>query len=280
MELFRIGFLRFTVIDILDILAVYIVFYQLYLIMKGTRASQMFAGLILIFVASFIVQLLGMEGMTWLIKSVTTVWVIAFVIIFQPELRRLLVQLGQTRLVRAIAKEREASTIDEIVKATEILARKRYGGLMVLPGETGIRGIIETGVPVRADVSADLIVSIFFPRTPLHDGAVIIKGDIVLAAKCILPLSDSPHLDPSLGTRHRAALGITEETDATVIVVSEETGKISLVREGHFMGRDYDGERLKKQLEKILFERSVDGKPSKSGTLLEKLLAQGKGQTG
>lgn len=280
MELFRIGFLRFTAIDLFDILAVYIVFYQLYLIMKGTRASQMFAGLILIFIASFIVQLLGMEGMTWLIQSVTTVWVIAFVIIFQPELRRLLVQLGQTRLVRAITKERGTSTIDEIVKAAEVLSQKRYGGLIVLPGETGIRGIVETGVPIRADVSADLIVSIFFPRTPLHDGAVVIRGDIIQAAKCILPLTESPHIDPSLGTRHRAALGITEESDTTVIVVSEETGKISLVREGHFLGRDYDGERLKKHLEKILFERSSEDESakSKSSTLIEKLLAQGKSQ--
>ncbi len=281
MELFRIAFLRFTIIDILDILAVYIVFYQLYLIMKGTRASQMFAGLILIFISSFVVQLLGMEGMTWLIQSVTTVWVIAFVIIFQPELRRLLVQLGQTRLVRAIVKESGTSTLDEIVKSAEVLAQKRYGGLIVIKGETGIRGIVETGVPIRAEVTSDLIVSIFFPRTPLHDGAVIIRGDIVEAAKCILPLSDSLNIDPSMGTRHRAALGITEETDATVIVVSEETGKISLARDGKFIGRDYDGERLKKQLEKILFERAgSDGSSkAKSGTLIEKLLAQGKTQT-
>ncbi|HDH58193.1 MAG TPA: TIGR00159 family protein [Bacteroidetes bacterium] len=280
MELFRIGFLRFTVIDVLDIIAVYVVFYQLYLIMKGTRASQMFAGLILIFIASFLVQLLGMEGMTWLIQSVTTVWVIAFVIIFQPELRRLLVQLGQTRLVRAIVKERGTSTIDEITKASELLAQKRYGALIVIQGETGIRGILETGVPVRADVSADLIVSIFFPRTPLHDGAVVIRGDIIEAAKCILPLSENPSIDPSFGTRHRAALGITEETDATVVVVSEETGRISVVKDGRFLGRDYDGEKLKAQLEKLLFGKGNENgteKP-KSGTLIEKLLAQGKVQ--
>lgn len=282
MELFRIGFLRFTVIDVLDILAVYVVFYQLYLIMKGTRASQMFAGLILIFISSFVVQLLGMEGMTWLIQSVTTVWVIAFVIIFQPELRRLLVQLGQTRLVRAIVRESGTSTLDEIVRAAEVLAQKRYGGLIVIKGETGIRGIAETGVPVRAEVTADLIVSIFFPRTPLHDGAIVIRGDIIEAAKCILPLSDSPNIDPSMGTRHRAALGVTEETDSTVVVVSEETGKISLAKNGKFIGRDYNGERLKKQLQKILFEKGSNGETrneKKSGTLLKKLLAQGKAQT-
>lgn len=280
MELFHIGFLRFSIIDVLDILAVYLVFYQLYLIMKGTRASQMFAGLILIFIASFLVQFLGMQGMTWLIQSVTTVWVIAFVIIFQPELRRLLVQLGQTRLVRAIVRERGTSTLEEIAKAAEILAEKRYGGLIVIQGETGIRGILETGVPIRADVSSDLIVSIFFPRTPLHDGAVIIRGDIIEAAKCILPLTDNPSIDPSMGTRHRAALGVTEETDATVVVVSEETGKISLVKEGRFLGRDYDAERLKAHLEKLIFEKSNDVNSDKSRpfTLIEKLLAQGKAQ--
>jgi diadenylate cyclase len=260
----------------LDILAVYIVFYQLYLIMKGTRASQMFAGLILIFIASFIVQLFGMQGMTWLIQSVTTVWVIAFVIIFQPELRRLLVQLGQTRLVRAIVKERGTSTIDEVVNAAVTLSEKRYGGLIVIQGETGIRGILETGVPIRADVSADLIVSIFFPRTPLHDGAVIIRGDAIQAAKCILPLTENPNVDPSLGTRHRAALGVTEESDATVVVVSEETGKISMAKDGRYLGRDYDAERLKTQLEKVLFEKKVDESKAKSGTLLDKLLAKGK----
>ncbi|RJP73644.1 MAG: TIGR00159 family protein [Candidatus Zixiibacteriota bacterium] len=252
MELFQIGFLRFTVVDLLDILAVYFVFYQLYKIMRGTRASQMFTGLIVIFVASFVVQLLGMQGMSWLIQSVTTVWVIAFVIIFQPELRRLLIELGQTRLMRALVKERGTSTLDEIVRAAVILAQKRYGGLIVIQGEMGIRGIIETGVPLRADVTSDLIVSIFFPRTPLHDGAVVIRGDLVEAAKCILPLSDNPDLDPALGTRHRAALGVSEESDAFVVVVSEETGKISLVHRGRFIGRDYNAETLKEDLRNLM----------------------------
>ncbi len=280
MELFRIGFLRFTIIDLLDIIAVYFVFYQLYRIMRGTRASQMFAGLILIFVASFIVQLLGMQGMSWLIQSVATVWVIAFVIVFQPELRRLLVQLGQTRLVRAIVKERGTSTIEEVAKAARMLSQKRYGGLIVIQGETGIRGIAETGVPIGGDVTADLIVSIFFPRTPLHDGAVVIRGDIIQAAKCILPLSESPAIDPEMGTRHRAALGLTEEADAVVVVVSEETGKISVAKDGRFLGREYDEESLKAELENLLFKKNeMSGGENrdthahrKSGTLLEKLL--------
>ncbi|MCX6640016.1 MAG: diadenylate cyclase CdaA [bacterium] len=280
MELFRIGFLNFTVIDLLDILAVYLVFYQLYLIMKGTRASQMFAGLILIFIASFVVQLLGMQGMSWLIQSVTTVWVIAFVIIFQPELRRLLVQIGQTKLLRAIVKERGASTLDEVVRAAEILSQKRYGALIVFQGMTGIRGIVETGTPIRAEVSSDLIVSIFFPRTPLHDGALIIRGDVIEAAKCLLPLTENPSVDASMGTRHRAALGITEEYDATVVVVSEETGKISIAREGRFLGRDYDSEHLRRQLTKLFFESTIETPASnlKPRSIIDKLLAQEKTQ--
>jgi diadenylate cyclase len=262
MELFRIGFLRFTLVDALDILAVYFVFYQLYKIMRGTRASQMFAGLILIFMISFFVQLLGMQGMSWLIQSITTVWVIAFVIIFQPELRRLLIQLGQTRLLRALVKERETSTLDEIVKAVATLSQKRYGGLIVIQGETGVRGIIETGVLIRADVTADLIVSIFFPRTPLHDGAVVIKGEIVEAARCILPLSDNPSMDQSLGTRHRAALGVSEESDSVVIVVSEETGRVSLVHDGRFFGRDLTPDELKQLLQKLLLRHHEHEKVS------------------
>ncbi len=255
MELFKIGFLRFTVVDMLDILAVYFVFYQLYKIMRGTRASQMFTGLILIFLVAFLVQILGMQGMSWLIQSITTVWVVAFVIIFQPELRRLLIQLGQTKLLRALIKERGTSTLEEVVKAAEILSQKRYGGLIVLQRETGIQGIIETGVAVRADVTADLIVSIFFPRTPLHDGAVVIRGDIIEAARCILPLTENPDVGSQMGTRHRAALGASEDSDAVIIVVSEESGRISVAHEGKFLGRDFSGERLKQQLQNLLLRK-------------------------
>ena len=261
MDLFRIGFLRFTVIDLLDILALFYVFYQIYRIARGTRASQMFAGLVLIFITAFVVQVLGMQGMTWLIQSVTTVWVVAFVILFQPELRRVLMQLGQTKLARALTHSRTSSTLDEVVKAAMILSQKRYGGLIVLQGGTGIRGIVETGVPIRADVSAELIVSIFFPRTPLHDGAVVIKGDIIEAAKCMLPLSDHPGIPASMGTRHRAALGMSDECDAAIIAVSEESGRISLAHEGKFLGRDYEEAALREALRHLLFEPSHQREP-------------------
>lgn len=248
MVLFRIGFISFTLIDLLDILAVYYVFYKIYQIMKGTRASQMFAGLLLIIVASFLFQMLNMKGMSWLISSFTAVWVIAFVIIFQPELRRLLIQIGQSRLIRMLFKVEENRAINAVINAAVQLADRHYGGLFVLQKDTGLKGIIETGIKLQAEVTSELLVSIFSPRTPLHDGAVIIANDIVQAAKCILPLSQNPAVIRELGTRHQAALGITEESDAAAVVVSEESGRISLAFQGKFIHRNLDKELLKKYL--------------------------------
>lgn len=257
MVLFRIGFISFTLIDLLDIIAVYIVFSKLYQIMKGTRAAQMFAGLLLILLASFIAQILNMEGTSWLVSSFTAVWVIAFVIIFQPELRRLLIQLGQTRIIQMLFKVEENRAINAVVEGSVQLADRHYGGLIVLQKDTGLKGIAETGVKLQAEVTPELLVSIFSPRTPLHDGAVLISNDLVQAAKCILPLSQSPGVDHSMGTRHRAALGITEESDAVVVVVSEETGRISVAYEGEFLHRNLDRDGLKKHLQDIFEKEKI-----------------------
>ncbi len=252
-ELFKIGFLDFTLLDLLDIIAVYYVFLKLYKIIKGTRAGQMFAGMLIIIFASFVVQILNMEGMSWLINSFASVWVIAFVILFQPELRRLLIQIGQSRVIRTLFKVEENRAINAVIDATIQLAERHYGGLIILQKDTGLKGIVETGIRLQAEVSAELLVSIFFPRTPLHDGAVIIGNDLILAAKCILPLTQNPEIEKSLGTRHRAALGITEESDAVAVVVSEETGRISLAYKGEFLHRNLDKEHLKEHLA-IIFE--------------------------
>ena len=251
MELFRIGFLRFTLIDLFDIVVVYFVFFKLYQIMKGTRAAQMFAGLVLIIITSFIVQFLNMEGMSWLINSISAVWVIAFVIIFQPELRRLLIHIGQSRLIRMLFKVEENRAVNAVTKTAAQLADRHYGGLIVMQKDFGLKGIIETGVKMQSEISSELMMSIFSPRSPLHDGAVIIGNDLIQAAKCILPLTQNPSIDPSMGTRHRAALGITEESDAVTVVVSEETGRISLAYQGEFIHRNLDGELLKKHLTNI-----------------------------
>lgn len=254
MVLFRIGFLDFTLIDLLDIMAVYYVFLKLYQIMKGTRAAQMFAGLLLIIIASFIFQMVNMEGMSWLVSSFSAVWVIAFVIIFQPELRRLLIQLGQTRIIRMLFKVEENRSISAVVEAASQLSERHYGGLIVLQKDTGLKSIVEMGVPLQAEVSPELLVSIFSPRTPLHDGAVIISNDLIQAAKCILPLSQNPEYELTTGTRHRSALGITEESDAAAVVVSEETGRISLAYQGEFIHRNLDKANLNKYLREIFEE--------------------------
>jgi len=253
-ELFRIGFINFTLVDIIDILIVTFVFYKLYDIMRGTRGSQMFVGLMLILIVSMIVGAIGMKGMSWLVGSLAQVWAIAFVILFQPELRRLLIQLGQARIVRRFFKVHPTRVIDEICKAALDLSQKRYGGLFVIQRDMGLKAIVEKGVTLQAETTSELIVSIFFPRTPLHDGAIVINNSLIEAAACILPLTENPNIDPSLGTRHRAALGVTEESDAAVVVVSEETGQISLAYKGEFVDRGISEEELKKHLQQI-FER-------------------------
>ena len=255
MVLFRFGFITFGLIDLLDILAVYFVFHKIYQIMKGTRASQMFAGLLLIILASLLFQVLNMEGMSWLVSSFSAVWVIAFVILFQPELRRLLIKIGQTRMISMLFKVEENHAIKAVIEASMELSERHYGGLIVIQKDTGLKGFIETGVRMQAEVSAELLVSIFSPRTPLHDGAVIIANDLIQAAKCILPLTENPEIDKIMGTRHRAALGLSEETDAICVVVSEETGKISIAFNGAYIHRNLDKQSLRKQLIEI-FESS------------------------
>ncbi len=253
MDLFQLGFLTIGIIDLLDIMAVTFVFYQVWLIMRGTRATQMFVGLLALMVTGSLAQLIGMSGITWLIQSIGAVWVIAFVILFQPELRRVLVKIGQFGILRNLFQEREHRVVNAVTRAALELSRHRFGGLMVIQRTTGIRGVIETGVQLQAEISWEFLVSIFYPRTPLHDGAVIIVGETVVAARCILPLSMNPHLDPSFGTRHRAALGITEEVDAIAVVVSEETGSISVAVGGQFIARDMDEQQLKDTLTSLLY---------------------------
>jgi len=176
-----------------------------------------------------------MSGMTWIFDSLKTVWLIAFVIIFQPELRRMLIFVGQSRIIRYFIKVSSGKTFDEVMKAAVELSKRRYGALIVMTRDTGIKSITETGIRVQAEVSAPLITSIFNARSPLHDGAIIIQNDIVEAAKCILPLSQSPSLGPHFGTRHRAALGLAEESDAVILVISEETGRISVALDGQLV---------------------------------------------
>ncbi len=243
LTLFRIGFIKVNAFDILDIFAISFVLYKVYCFMRGTRAAQMFVGLVLILISSLLARLFNMSGMTWIFNNLQTVWLIAFVIIFQPELRRMLIFLGQSRLIRYFVKVSSGKTFEEVEKAAAELSKKGHGALIVMTRDMGIKTITETGIPVQAEVSADLLCSIFNKHSPLHDGAVVIQNDIIEAAKCILPLSQSPDLPPHLGTRHRAALGLAEESDAVVLVVSEQTGRISIAMDGRLIP-DLDGDAI------------------------------------
>jgi diadenylate cyclase len=235
------------VIDVIDIAIVSFLFYRLFSLMRGTRAVHMFFGLIVLFLLSVIAQWMNLIAVNWLISSLRTAWVIAFVIIFQPELRRALSMLGQNRFWSRFVRVRANRVIPEVVKSVQELSEKKVGALIVLEKDTGLKSYIETGTMIDARVTAELIETIFTRPSPLHDGAVIIQNDRVLAAGCTLPLSQDQRLAQSMGMRHRAGLGLSEETDAMVIVVSEESGSIAFAEDGKLY-RKVDLATLKNEL--------------------------------
>lgn len=257
-ELFKIGFLSVTLIDILDVVLVSWIFYKVYQYFRGTRAGQMLVGLIILLIISFLFNAFGLSASSWLVNQFQTVWVVAFVILFQPELRRLLIYIGQTRFFQKIFRVGTSRTIESLVEASQVLVEKGWGALIVLQRETGLRTFKEAGTPLKAEVSAPLLVSLFNPSSPLHDGAVILQNDIIEAATCILPLTESAMVDPEMGTRHRAALGLTEETDAIVIVVSEETKKVTVAENGRFFKIGMDEMDLRRYLNERLFIATGD----------------------
>ncbi|MBN1997548.1 diadenylate cyclase CdaA [candidate division KSB1 bacterium] len=246
--LFKIGFLPVTFIDILDITVISFLIYHLYKLLRGTRGAQMMVGLVIILLFSSIAPVFQLKGITWIFEKLSTIWLVAFVILFQPEIRRLLIFIGQSRIVRFFVQVTGSKVIDEVIKATVELRDKGYGALIVLVRETGLRAIIENGVKIQAEVTAPLILSIFNPRSPLHDGAVIIQNDIIEAARCILPISQELQDDPNFGTRHKAAMTLSEESDSMVIVVSEERGIISVAINGKLQ-TSLGAEELKRLLE-------------------------------
>ncbi|MCB0723590.1 MAG: diadenylate cyclase CdaA [Ignavibacteriae bacterium] len=233
MELFKIGFLSISLIDILDILIVTYVFYKLYTIMRGTIAAQIFFALLLIIGLSFIAQFFNMQALGWLLSRLTDIWVIAFIILFQPEIRRLLLIIGNTRVSSIFTKTEVKQNISEIVEACTELQNKGWGGLLVIERSTGLKNIIETGEAIQSKINTELLISIFNPTSPLHDGAVVIDNNRIEAARCLLPLSEL-HIvkDKRLGTRHRAGLGVSEISDAIAVIVSEETGHVSIAEDG------------------------------------------------
>ncbi len=218
--------------DLLDIVLISIIFYRLLLIIKGTRAAQMLIGIGVLLIASLLSSYLELYTIDWLIQSFWAQAVLALIILFQPEIRKALAQMGGTQLLQTLTSAEELKSLEEIVRASVALANRKIGALIAIERETILKDFVEIGTPLDAKVSRELLTSIFHPTSPLHDGAVLIKGNRVIAAGCFLPITLSPEVSKSLGTRHRAGLGLAEETDAIVIIVSEETGVISLAMKG------------------------------------------------
>lgn len=233
--------------DMVEILVVSVLFYRLLLLLQRTRAMQMLLGLLLLAGAYFLARLLEFTLIRTLMETLFQYGAIAALVVFQPELRSALARLGQSRMLRVFSRLEENKVVDEVAEGVEQLSRSKVGAIIAVEREVGLDEYASTGSPVQARVSAELLNAIFTPYSPLHDGAVIISGDVIRAAGAILPLTQSALGDRSLGTRHRAAVGLSEETDALVIVVSEETSRISLARRGR-LELGVDGSRLREAL--------------------------------
>lgn len=246
--------------DIIDILLVATVFYLLLSLAQGTQAVQLLRGVVLVILVAFLAsQLLPFPGFTWLVETSLPALLIAIPVIFQPELRRALERLGRTGSLLQWRQQEEVieQVIDEVARAAHRLAGQRHGALIVLERETGLQEFIETGVPINADVKAELLRTIFHPNTPLHDKAVIIRDGRIVATSSMLPVTHNPQYS-GFGTRHRAAVGLTEESDALVVIVSEETGIISVAYNGRIVRR-LDINRLRNVL-LAFFEHRLGGR--------------------
>jgi diadenylate cyclase len=240
--------------DTIDIALVYYIFYRLLLLIKGTRAFQMLIGIGIIVLVLIASQALEFYTLDWLIHSFWSQIVIAFVVLFQPEIRRTLARVGERPLFRSLSPVEGSKFIEETVKAAVSMANKRVGALIVLERDTDLTTIVEMGTDLDAKVTKEILVSIFLPYSPIHDGAAIIRNGRITAAGCFLPLTLSSNLSKALGTRHRAAVGLTEEADAVVVVVSEETGEISVVVDGT-IEHNTDAPALRKTLSDIFMQK-------------------------
>lgn len=259
--------------DLLDIAAVSVVLYWILLLIRGTRALQMVFGLVVLGGGYFIAQAAELTTFGWILENFLGSIVIVIVILFQDEIRRALAQVGTNPLTGYNPGE-QRHLIDELVKTATAFSNKRIGALIVIERNIGLKNYIEKGTQIEGTVSKDLLLSIFMPFSPIHDGAVIISGGRIAAAQCFLPLTVNPRLEKVLGTRHRAALGLTEETDAIVIVLSEETGKISTACEGKLYSR-LEAEELRRMLERLLASEE-NPQPTKLWERIKVALSTGK----
>ncbi|EEI83024.1 diadenylate cyclase CdaA [Anaerococcus tetradius] len=240
------------VTDIIDIAIIAYVIYKLFSLLRNTRAEQVLKGLIFVLIFASIADLLNLNTVSWVMNQFLTVALVFIIVVFQPELRSALERLGRGRSLFSNDKiQRDERSINELVSAMSSLSRQKIGALVVLEREVGLADIIESGTKLDADISSELLINIFIPNTPLHDGAVIIRKNTIAAAACYLPLSSSNTISKELGTRHRAAIGISEKSDCLVVIVSEETGNISVAENGK-INRYFDEESLRIRLKNDL----------------------------
>src|SRR5512138_1700483 len=234
--------------DALDIAIVSFLLYELLLLIRGTRAVQMALSGGFLLLLYFLSQWLQLETVNWVIRNLATYVVFAIIVLFQADIRRALAHFGRAPFFRYLERASSADeTVEEVVYAATTLSSRHVGAIIVFERQIGLRNYIEGGIPIDATVTYDLLATIFHPGSPLHDGAVIVQGDRIAAAACFLPLSVNPRVSRELGTRHRAALGLTEENDAVAVVVSEETGQIGLALDGH-IDRGLSPDQLRERL--------------------------------
>lgn len=248
-------------LDVLDILLVAFIIYRIILLIKGTRAVQMMLGLAVLLIVYVASQVGGLYTLNWILNNFLSSIILVIVVIFQHDIRRALIHVGRNPFFADLSFREETQVIDELCKGCVVLANKHLGALIVIERETGINDFLEVGTELDAKPSSELIHSIFNPFSPIHDGAVILQRGRITRAGCFLPLTQNPEVSPRLGTRHRAAIGLTEMVDAVVIVVSEETGGISVAIGGK-LTRDLDVSTLKKVLKRLLEPRRARGKKS------------------
>lgn len=251
-------------LNVLDILLVWFVIYKILALIKGTKAVQLLKGIFVIVIIRILTMYLGLNTLSWMTEQVIDFGFLAIIIIFQPELRRALEQLGRGKLfARSSLQENEEHDrlIAAMIKSVSYMAKRRIGALISIEKNTGLNDYIETGISMNSNISSELMINLFIPNTPLHDGAVIIQKNRIAAAACYLPLSESPFISKELGTRHRAAIGISEVTDAITVIVSEETGGISLTVNGE-LNRDLTLEEFEHRLRRAWFGDSPESKGS------------------
>jgi len=237
---------------VVEIAILWLVFYRVLLFFEGTRAFQVLRGIFYLIIALFVSQFLGFEVLSWLLRNFFSIWIIVIVVIFQHELRSGLARLGQQHLFTISMGEPEIKAlVDEIYDAVFRLSKRKNGCLIAIEREMKLDLYVESGIVIDGKVSSALLQSIFMPGAPLHDGGVVIRGERVAASSCLFPLSDNPSVGKTVGTRHRAALGLSEHTDALIVMVSEQTGEISVAFEGHFIAV-HNEEQFMKQLNQIL----------------------------